>query len=233
MDKKALYNKLRAVGYTPAGACGLMGNLMYESGLRANNLENIGNNALDMSDEDYCNKVSDGVISCEEFSHDGYGIGLAQWTYHSRKKWLWNNTVKVGKRIDDEDAQVEYLVREISGYPSVDKCLKTTDSVREASDIVLIRFEKPYDQSESMQIKRATIGEEFYKELTYSAYYPECSYRGTQFTAALASIGEANRYEDRQKIAAANDMPDYLGLGAQNLMLCRLLQAGLLKKPKK
>ncbi len=42
--------------------------------------------------------------------------------------------------------------------------LKVADSVREASDLVLTKFERPKDQSEAVKVKRASFGEDFYKK---------------------------------------------------------------------
>ena len=61
--------KLLAAGYTREGAAGIMGCLMYESGLRSNNLENAYNNGLRnngiyyYSDADYINAYNNGYIS--------------------------------------------------------------------------------------------------------------------------------------------------------------------------
>jgi hypothetical protein len=46
-------------------------------------------------------------------------------------------------------------------YTAIWKVLTTAKSVREASDAVLLKFERPADQSEAVQVKRAGYGEEF------------------------------------------------------------------------
>lgn len=74
----------------PYGVAGVMGNLEAESGLIPNNLQNTGNRKLDISDSEYTKSVDDGVYPESSFISDGFGYGLAQWTYSSRKKGLYN-----------------------------------------------------------------------------------------------------------------------------------------------
>ena len=68
------------------GAAGLMGNLYAESALNPKNLQNNGNKALGMTDDEFTSAMDAGAYS--NFVGDGYGYGLAQWTYHSRKAAL-------------------------------------------------------------------------------------------------------------------------------------------------
>ena len=55
--------------------------------------------------------------------------------------------------------QLAFLWDELQGYKSVISTLKGAKSVRAASDAVLLGFEKPADQSEAVQKKRAGYGE--------------------------------------------------------------------------
>ena len=50
-------------GLTPEGAAGLMGNLMAESGLRANNLQNTFEKKLGMTDKQYTEAVNSGTYT--------------------------------------------------------------------------------------------------------------------------------------------------------------------------
>ena len=60
--------------------------------------------------------------------------------------------------------QLAFLWDELQGYKSVISTLKGTESVRAASDAVLLGFEKPEDQSEAVQKKRAEYGEAYYNK---------------------------------------------------------------------
>ena len=171
-EKKA-YKKFIAAGMTPAGACGLLGNLEAESdGFYPNRVEylcikRLKENGKSYTDESYTAAVDSGKISCEEFLHPlpskQYGYGLAQWTSPGRKAGLWNLAKQKGVSIADEDMQIEYLLKELQeSYGSVLKVLKTSTSIREASDIVLKKFEIPANTGESVCAGRAARGQKFY-----------------------------------------------------------------------
>lgn len=165
MGASNIYQKLKAVIGNDFGVFGLMGNLMAESGLRANNLQNTYEKKLGMSDEEYTKAVDDG--SYTNFVRDSAGYGLAQWTYWSRKENLLKYAKAYGCSIGDEDMQVDFLIGELmSGYISVLNVLKSAKTIREASDCVLTKFERPADQSELVQKKRAAYGEDLMKQLT-------------------------------------------------------------------
>ena len=171
-EKKA-YKKFIAAGMTPAGACGLLGNLEAESdGFYPNRVEylcikRLKENGKSYTDDSYTAAVDSGKISCEELLHPlpgkQYGYGLAQWTSPGRKAGLWNLAKQKGVSIADEDMQIEYLLEELQeSYGSVLKVLKTTTSIREASDIVLKKFEIPANTGESVCTGRAARGQRFY-----------------------------------------------------------------------
>lgn len=59
--------------------------------------------------------------------------------------------------------QLEYLIWELeTSYKAVLSTLKSTDSVKEASDAVLLQFEKPADQSAAVQKKRTEYSQKYY-----------------------------------------------------------------------
>lgn len=143
------------------GAAGLMGNLYAESALRSNNLQDYHSKKFGMSDEEYTTAVDNGTY--HEFVEDKAGYGLAQWTYWTRKQNLLNFAVETNRSIGDCKMQCEFLIKELkSGYKSVWNTLCTATSVLEASNAVLLKFEKPADQSESVQNKRASFGQKYY-----------------------------------------------------------------------
>lgn len=150
------------------GVAGLMGNLQAESALRPNNLENRFANASGWTDESYTEAVDSGAYTREMFQ-DGAGYGIAQWTYWSRKRDLFDYAKKRGTSIGDLDMQLEYLWAELGQYGSVLTILLNAKSVREASDAVLLGFEKPANQSEANCAARAKLGQRFYDEFAREA----------------------------------------------------------------
>lgn len=161
MSEKTIWEYLKAQGLTDAGTAGLMGNLYAESGLRPNNLQNSYEGKLGMADAEYTEMVDRGTYA--NFGNDRAGYGLAQWTYPSRKAALLAYAKAAGKSIGDPEMQLGFLMQELStGYKTVLNVLRTTVSVREASDIVLLRFERPADQSEARQKQRAEYGQKYF-----------------------------------------------------------------------
>lgn len=164
MGVQNIYDKLKVVIGNDYGVCGLMGNLRAESSLKANNLQNSFAIKLGMTDEQYTKAVDDGTYT--NFVNDGAGYGLAQWTYWTRKNSLLNYAKARAKSIGDEDMQIDFLIEELEiGYRTVLNYLRKATSVRQASDVVLIKYERPANQSESVRIKRASYGEEIYRKL--------------------------------------------------------------------
>lgn len=164
MNKKVIWDFFKTKGFTDCGIAGLMGNIYVESGFNPQNLEGKGNNALKMTDDEYTKAVDSGAYSYDLFQRDTHGFGLVQWTYHTRKAALFNYAKKCNKSIGDLNMQLEFLYGELKGYPSVFKALQTATTVREASDIVMLQYERPYDQSEKARKGRAEYGEAIYYE---------------------------------------------------------------------
>lgn len=144
------------------GVAGLMGNLYAESALKANNLQNSYEKSLGMTDKSYTAAVDDG--SYTNFAKDSAGYGLAQWTYHTRKAALLDYVKFVGASVGDLDAQLGFLWIELSeSYSaSVLSVLKAAKTVKEASDVVLTKFERPADQGDTVKSKRAGYGQSYY-----------------------------------------------------------------------
>ena len=160
--EKAIWDYLAGKGLNACAVAGLMGNLYAESGLNSCNLQNSYNKSLNMTDAQYTAAVDNG--SYGNFVKDKAGYGLAQWTYHTRKQALFDYAKKAGASIGSLDMQLAFLWDELQGYKSVISTLKGAGSVRAASDAVLLGFEKPADQSEAVQKKRAEYGEAYYKK---------------------------------------------------------------------
>lgn len=158
-NDRIIYDFLKTKGLNPYAIVGVMGNLFAESGLSSTNLENSYEGKLRMSDEQYTKAVDNG--SYKNFINDKAGYGLAQWTYWSRKEALLNFAKNMGVSIGDINMQLEYLWKELNQTISI-KALNATNSIREASDIILLEFERPADQSEAVRIKRAGYGQMYY-----------------------------------------------------------------------
>lgn len=160
-NAEKIWNFFKDKGLTDAGIAGLMGNLRAESGLNPHNLQNSYEKSLGYTDDSYTSAVDSGTYI--NFIKDKAGYGLAQWTYWSRKQNMLNYHKSKKKSIGDLETQLEFLYKELSeGYKSVLKVLTSATTVLQASNAVLLDFEKPANQGESVQRLRASYGQEYY-----------------------------------------------------------------------
>lgn len=162
-NEEKIWNYFKDKGLSDAGIAGLMGNLFAESGLKPENLQNTYEKKFGMSDKEYTNAVDNG--SYTNFIKDSAGYGLAQWTYWSRKQGLIEYAHEKNKSIGDLEMQLQFLYKELGqGYKKVLSTLQSTSSIREASDSVLLNFERPADQSVSVQVRRADFSKSYYNK---------------------------------------------------------------------
>lgn len=162
-NEKLIWYFLKSRGYSDVAAAGTMGNFKAECALKFDNLQSTFEKSLGMTDEQYTKAVDDGTYT--NFIHDGAGYGLAQWTYWSRKAALYNFAKSCLSSIGDPFMQLCFFDKELKGsYKTVYNALMKASTVREASDVILLQYEKPANQSEAVQIKRASYGEAFYKK---------------------------------------------------------------------
>lgn len=169
-NAKVIWDYLKSKGCNDFGCAGALGNLYAESGLMPNNLQNTGNKKLGMTDDEYVAAVDNSTYT--NFAHDSLGFGLAQWTYWSRKQALLAFCTAAGASVGDLNTQLCFLMKELSdGYQNVLSVLQNATSVLEASNAVLLNFERPADQSESVQTKRAGYGQAYYDQFAGQTTY--------------------------------------------------------------
>lgn len=174
-NEQKIWNYLIAKIKNPYGVAGLMGNMNAESGLKPNNLQNSYETKLGYTDDTYTSAVDNGTYT--NFVHDSAGYGLVQWTYWSLKEYLLNFAKKKGTSIGDLEMQLECVCSQFQEqYSVVWNTLLNATSVLEASNIVLLKFERPADQSEAVQKKRAAYGQTYYDK-----------YAGTQTTTSSST----------------------------------------------
>lgn len=171
-NEEIIWKYLKSKSLTDAGTAGIMGNLYAESGLNPKNLQNSYELKLGYNDDSYTQAVDNGTYT--NFVYDSAGFGLAQWTYWSRKQALLQHMSQNNRSIGDLQGQLDFLFIELtSGYQNLLNILKTTTSIQEASNAVLLQFERPADQSPSVQQKRASYSQNYYnkyaeKEVVYN-----------------------------------------------------------------
>ena len=169
--ERTIWNYFCCKGFSPAGVAGLMGNLYAESGLNPINLQNTYEKRLGLTDAEYTAAVDSGSYS--NFVRDSAGYGLAQWTYWSRKEAMLNYARKTGASIGDLMMQLDFMFQELKGHVAVFQVLRTARTVKEASDIVLTKYERPADMSNAVKVERAGFGQAYYDAYANTTTTPE------------------------------------------------------------
>lgn len=137
--------------------------MFAESGLRSNNLQNSFEKKLGHTDISYTKAVDNGTY--KNFSKDSAGYGLCQWTYPTRKAALLAFAKAEKASVGDAEMQLRFFVKELKeSFSDVLSTLKTAATVREASDAMLLKFERPADQSEKVRKLRASYGQSYYQK---------------------------------------------------------------------
>ena len=195
-NDKTIWNYLKGKGMNDYAVAGIMGNLYAESGFKPTNLQNAYEKKLGYTDDSYTAAVDNG--SYGNFVKDSAGYGLAQWTYWSRKQALLEYTRSVGKSIGDLSMQLDFMWKEMQGYKSMMTTLNSATSVLEASNAVLLQYERPADQSESAQNRRAGYGQTYYDKYAGKAATPAPT--GTLYRVQVGAYSKREN-ADRQLAA--------------------------------
>ena len=160
-NEEIIWNFFKSKGLNDYACAGIVGNAFAESGCISNNLENMYQQRFGMSDNEYMSAVDNGTYT--NFVHDCAGWGIFQFTYFTLKQGLLDYAKQTNRSIGNLSMQLEYswLLFE-KNYSGMLKKLRSATSVLQASNAVLLDFERPADQSIAAQQKRADFGQKFY-----------------------------------------------------------------------
>lgn len=203
-NEKAIWDRLFSHIGNAYGAAGAMGNLRAESNLKSTNLQDTYERSIGMTDEQYTAAVDNGTYI--NFVYDMAGYGLYQATYWSIKQHLLNYAKTAGKSIGDRDMQIDEFVALLKeSYPSVWSTLRNATSVRTASDAVLLQFERPADQSSSVQAKRADYGQQYYNKFASASAQAANDNHGSGLEDTVAQLSML-KYGDTGNAVTATQM---------------------------
>ena len=185
-----IYKQLRHYGLNHAGACAMMGNLMAESSL----ISNIAQRGMtNLSDDEYTAKFNSAPDSCYR---DGVGYGLAQWTYWSRKKNLFEFAYTHGISVGDEEIQIDFLVHELkTEYSGLYKYLCSTTDMYEATSRICKEYERPAVNNIDTRYNFAQIIDRDFAEESQPGYTQQSDVkRVDQSILILQAVLVANGY---------------------------------------
>ena len=159
MTNKEIWDFLLSKTKNKFGTAAIMGNLMAESSLNPKNAAGLKKTSYTNVDQ-YILASDDGV---HDFVHDGVAFGFVQWCYYSRKQGFYNYVQSKSGSVANAKLQLEYLIKEMSeSYKTVWTAVTEAVSIRSASDVVMLKYEKPSNTSEAMRQKRADYGQKYY-----------------------------------------------------------------------
>lgn len=165
MNERQIWDFIQAKTGNAYGTAALMGNLMAESSL--NPACATGKNKT----ANYTKDVDNGEV---DFVNDGVAFGLVQWCYHARKDGLLSYARSKGKSVSDLKTQLEYMWMELRDYyKTAYNAVMDATNIRTASDVVMLRYEKPANTGESAREKRASYGQKFFEQFAGTQQKPE------------------------------------------------------------
>lgn len=218
--EEKIWFALREAGISEIAAAAVMGNLYAEGVFKSNNLEDSYERVIGMSDEEYTSAVNSGEY--KNFANDGYGYGLAGWTYSSRKKGLYEYTKSKGVGVDDEQAQIEFLITEItdsgpaSGYATCQMNLpnkgytkkdwENATSVEEATAAFCYVFERPGIPHLE---KRQIMAKQYYNTYKGRATPSMGNYTGTEGEKLCQAAQKILEHTTNYNYTYNTEVPDY------------------------
>ncbi|MCM1223828.1 MAG: phage tail tip lysozyme [Lachnospiraceae bacterium] len=218
-DPKAIWDFLMGKIGNAYGVAGLMGNLYAESGLLPCNLQNSYEKSLGYTDTSYTAAVDNG--SYTNFVRDSAGYGLAQWTYWSRKEALKKYADSLNASIGNLSMQLGFLWKELSeSYKGVLTTLKNATSVEEASNAVLLQYERPANTGASVQNTRAGYGKKYYDKYAGATTTTAAPSTSGKVTAKKAATSFLKSLAGTYKCTGNLNMRD--GAGTDNAILTTL-----------
>ena len=166
MNEKVIWDFLMGKTKNAFGTAAIMGNLMAESSLNprcATGLKKTGYSNVSQ----YILASDDGA---HEFSNDGVAFGLVQWCFHTRKEGLLEYAKSTGRSVGHLKMQLEYLVKEMSErYKTAWSAACNAKTIRQASDVIMLQYEKPATTTEAAKKKRADYGQKILDMFTETA----------------------------------------------------------------
>jgi|GEM_PF-1662229 len=183
-NQQKAFNYFIGKGLSPQQSAGIVGNLIAESGV---NPKRVQSTETPQGDKDNITV------------NDNTGYGIAQWTSRGRQQGLVDLARRRGLNIEgDLSLQLDYVFLELSR--GLINQLKAAPDLLSASNIILLKYERPADQSASVQAKRAALGQQVLNRYgdksasipgsttsTVSSSSPNCS--GTSTNTAAGFVG--------------------------------------------
>lgn len=146
-NEEFYYRSLKDYGYKDSMICGILANIAWESNYKSSNLEQRFEKKLKLGDVEYTAKVDLGEYTEDQFVNDSAGYGIAQWTWKTRKKMLYDYARKQWQvSIGNPFMQIAFLVKELNqNYKTVLKDMMQSEDTIEGARYSAKRFCQDYE----------------------------------------------------------------------------------------
>jgi len=137
---------------TDEAIAALMAQIQAESAFIVNNLEDTANAKLGMTDEQYVKAVDSG--SYTNFVRDGFGFGIYQLTFYTRKQNFLNYVRARNGSIGDLKLQVGFMFWEFQNYfAGTWNQMKSSHNLYDLTKELLEKWENPYEQVNNLRVR--------------------------------------------------------------------------------
>ena len=141
---------MKDLNITKTQASAIVGNLIAESGLYPDRIQGPG-------------------IKLGKLKIDGKtGYGYAQWTSKDRQSLLSEHALSKGVNPNiqplTDDVNYSFLLKELKSSTATNK-LKTKTTLRDSTNVILTKFERPKDQGEGALQQRTSYAQQILDKL--------------------------------------------------------------------
>ena len=164
---KKIWKYFKSKGWSDQAIAGLIGNMYKESRLTSNRMQDDLSDDLSKSKK-YTEQVDKNK---EAFTNpDGIGYGLCQWTFHTRKEYLWRYTHSKHVSVGNTEAQIEFVEYEMDNLGGLSRKKKNelihSSNVLRATEIILKCYEKPAAMNNPAELQqRAKFAMDWYHRM--------------------------------------------------------------------
>ena len=137
---------------TDEATAALMAQIQAESAFKPNNLEDTANARLGMTDEQYVAAVDNGTYT--NFVRDGFGFGIYQLTFYTRKQNYLNYVRARNGSIGDLKLQVGFMFWEFKNYfGGIWSQMMESHDLYALTKVLLEKWENPFEQVENLRVR--------------------------------------------------------------------------------
>ncbi len=142
MSKQTIWNYLKThTSLSDEAIAGIMGNMEAESNCEACRVQGDFTSDRRVSKQ-YAQQVNSGMLP--NWHTDEKGWGLCQWTFFSRKANLRSTCQSYGVGIEDESAQLAFMLAEMQmEFGNMWNRLLATHDIAEAAGLMCREYERP------------------------------------------------------------------------------------------